>query len=156
MEGCPFCGCQLISCDCVYEKLGLVDREKYGESTSFLAPDIYENGITEEQEQRWEAILTDKGRLPWISYPNVCARCGWRNPKFFMVDEAVWDHYIEPRQRDKVICRQCFEFIREMTDQHSGRPGLQVVYRARLCGPALEEDIEGDLAKLFVNTKVSE
>ena len=148
MEKCPFCGWQLISCDCVYEKLGLFDREKYTEETSFLPPEIYEGGLTEEQEAQWERILEEQGRLPWIRYPNICAKCGKVDPKFFMVDMPVWEHYIEPGERDKVICRECFEFIREASDRHSGRPPMEVVYRAKLGGPPLE-DIEGNLNALF-------
>jgi hypothetical protein len=129
MESCPFCGAQLISCDCLYDKLGLVDREKYDESTSFLPPDIYKDGITEEQEAVWEDLLAKQGRLPWISYPNVCARCGCLSPELFMVNDAAWEHYIEPRERHHVICRHCFELIRELTDKNSGREPVDVVYR---------------------------
>ena len=153
MESCPFCGDQLISCGCVHEKLGLVDREKYDESTSFLPPDIYENGITDEQDAEFEKILAAKGRIPWISYPNICGKCGAVFPNFFMVDTEVWEHYIEPRQREKIICRSCFEFIRELTDSHSGRPRMEVIYRKRLGGPPLEDDIEGDLLKLMADAR---
>ena len=155
MESCPFCGGQLISCDCAYEKLGLVDRQKYGDSTAFLPPDVYENGLTEEQETRWESLLAEKGRVPWIRYPNVCAKCGAVYPDFFMVDTPVWEHYIEPRERDKVICRDCFEFIRQVTDQYSSRPAMEVIYRKRLGGPPIEEDTEGTLQDLVAKAKAA-
>ena len=74
-------------------------------------------------------------------------------PNFFMVDTEVWEHYIEPRQRLNVICRRCFEFIRRVTDENSGRPKMEVVYRTRLGGPPLEEDIEGNLLKLMSGAK---
>jgi hypothetical protein len=54
-EDCPFCGRQLISCYCCYELLNLIDEDKYDESTSNLPPEIYEKGLTEEQEKQWEA-----------------------------------------------------------------------------------------------------
>lgn len=52
-ERCPFCGRQLASCGCVYDFLGLKDKNKYTEATAFLPPDIYNNGINEEQEALW-------------------------------------------------------------------------------------------------------
>ena len=151
-ERCPFCGEQLISCDCVYEKLRLFDRDKYDESTSFLPPGIYEEGINEEQESRWDEILAGQGRLPWIRYPNVCAKCGALYPDLFMVDTPVWEHYIEPSERDKIICRECFAFIVRATDEHSGRPAMDVVYRKRLGGPPIE-DAQARLGELFEHAK---
>ena len=142
MESCPFCGEQLISCDCVYEKLELFDRHKYDESTSFLPPETYTGGLTEEQESRWEEILAKEGRLPWISYPNVCARCGCVSPELFMVNDAAWEHYIEPRERHQVICRNCFELIRELTDKYSGRNKVDVVYRELPGRPSLSALID--------------
>jgi len=47
-EDCPFCGGQLISCDCCYEALKLFDEVKYNESTSYLPPEIYEKGLCRE------------------------------------------------------------------------------------------------------------
>jgi len=37
-EICPFCLGQLISCGCCNEKLGLIDTQKYDESTDILYP----------------------------------------------------------------------------------------------------------------------
>ena len=75
-EDCPFCGSQLISCDCCYELLNLIDKGKYDESTVYLPPEVYEKGLTEEQDMRWQKLLDQKGRIPFILYPQLCAKCG--------------------------------------------------------------------------------
>ena len=115
-EHCPFCGGQLISCDCVYEILGLVDKSKYGPETSFLPPSIYKNGLTRKQEKRWLQALNEKGRRPFIRWPILCARCGKQEPFFFNVPDEDWETYIDPRQRRKVICRDCYLDIVRLID----------------------------------------
>lgn len=62
------------------------------------------------------AILDDKPRIPFIQYPLMCARCGKLWPKFFSVDDEEWRKYIEPRMRDKILCRECYDFIKLMID----------------------------------------
>lgn len=61
-------------------------------------------------------------RLPFIEYPTYCARCGRRWPVLYMVPDEVWKYYIEPRERSSVICRRCFDHIRELIDAHQGPP----------------------------------
>jgi hypothetical protein len=48
MESCPFCGGQLLSCECCYTKLGID-----------LSPGAWtcENGLTDEQEKIWVEML---------------------------------------------------------------------------------------------------
>jgi len=116
MERCPFCGGQLISCDCLYKLLGLIDRSKYDKDTAFLPPDIYANGLTRKQAIRWEAMLNKKGRVPFIEYPIVCAKCGALWPELFMVSNAEWEHYIQINQRRNVLCRKCYDHIKELID----------------------------------------
>lgn len=114
MERCPFCGRQLISCDCCYEKLGYTID--FSHPTMGLPAEIYHNGLSEDQWQKWLAILNEKGRIPYIVYPNVCAKCGTVNPAMFMVDNEEWKHYIQPDQRRSILCRHCYDYIINITD----------------------------------------
>jgi len=67
MELCPFCGDQLLSCQCKYKKLGIdVSPGSWA----------YSHGLTDAQQKDWEKLLSDKGRVPFILYPLICAKCG--------------------------------------------------------------------------------
>ena len=119
MERCPFCGHQPISCDCIYEKLKLFDREKYTNETYFLPPEIYSEGVNEEQWQQWKKMLDEKGRYPYFQYPILCALCGEHWPHFFRVPDAEWKRYIAPNRRHDVLCRDCYDYIVETTNWHT-------------------------------------
>ena len=62
VERCPFCGDQLISCDCCYKMLNI----DHAPGTR-----VYEFGLTRKQQMQWERLLNDKGRVPFILYPNM-------------------------------------------------------------------------------------
>jgi hypothetical protein len=51
-------------------------------------------------------ILDDKGRIPFIMYPNLCAKCGTLWPEMFSVPDEEWERYIEPRMRGKCCVRR--------------------------------------------------
>jgi len=95
-EACPFCGGQLLSCGCVYRKLG-------------LSPS---SDLTDKQRKQWEKLLNDKGRIPFIEYPNLCVKCGTLWPEMFRVPDAEWKHYVEPRMRDEMLCEACYTQIK--------------------------------------------
>jgi hypothetical protein len=103
----PFCGGQLISCDCVYEKLGID-----------VSPGTwaYSNGLTDEQGEEWERLLIEKGRIPWIQYPNLCAKCGGLWPEMFRVPDEEWQRYVEPSMRREMLCKSCFDQIKAWID----------------------------------------
>lgn len=109
MESCPFCGGQLISCDCVYDQLGI----DAGPGTW-----AFEHGLTEEQEKQWLALLEKKGRIPYIQWPNLCAYCGKLWPEMFHVPKEEWERYIEPAKRREIVCRQCYDRIKELINKH--------------------------------------
>jgi hypothetical protein len=69
--------------------------------------------------KRWEEALNRKGRVPYIEYPNVCAKCGARWPEFFRVPDPEWDRYIQIDMRNTVICRPCFDEIKRLIDSHA-------------------------------------
>ena len=120
MESCPYCGSQLISCGCCYDKLGLRNDRLYTKNTDFIQPEVYEHGLSEEQGRRWLEILEEKGRIPWIQYPNICIKCGALWPEMFAVPNEEWEKYVEPAMRGKMLCWECYEWIQEMIDGCAG------------------------------------
>ena len=119
MEVCPFCGGQLLTCDCIYEKMGLKDVNKYSKNTLWMHPDVFNNGLSEEQSKEFSKIFDSKGRVPYIQYPVICSKCGVKWPEFFKVSDLEWEKYIEPRQRDSVICWTCYSEIKKLIDNNS-------------------------------------
>ncbi len=120
MEPCPFCGSQLISCDCPYEHLGLRDPSKHGADTAFLPSEIYANGLTDEQSEKWDEILRNKGLVPFIQYPIVCALCGGLWPEMFIVSNEEWRRYIPLEKQREVVCPRCYVDIRKAVDAGQG------------------------------------
>ena len=150
-EHCPFCGGQLITCGCAYDKLGpkygfehirsiyvakgeeapAIDLLVYSETQVFdhgtlyrhptdgLPEDIYCKGLTQDMVADWLEMLEDKGRLPYIVYPNMCCRCGKLWPEMFKVPDEEWAKYVEPAERDKMLCRGCFDEIKRLIDSNS-------------------------------------
>jgi hypothetical protein len=112
MERCAFCAGQFIGCDCRYETLNIDHRP---------GTYAYQNGLTDEQKAGWMAILNKKGRVPFIEYPNMCARCGKHWPEMFMVSDKEWEHYIETSHRNDILCLDCYLHIREIIDKRSGK-----------------------------------
>ena len=103
-ELCPFCLGQLVTCDCSYTKLEV----DHSEGTW-----AYENGLTEQQLKQWTAILERAGLVPYWKTPNLCARCGETWPAMFTADD--WQLVIPPQYAKRVLCRQCFEFVKAVT-----------------------------------------
>lgn len=116
MEICPFCDGQLLGCSCAYTALGY----QYDSNKEYcgLPKEIYENGLSKEQEKEWINLLEKKGRIRWIKYPIICAKCGEVWPELFSVPSEEWQRYIQKSEQDKVICVNCYNFIKECIDSN--------------------------------------
>jgi len=66
--------------------------------------------------RRLEKTLSDKGRIPFILYPNLCAKCGTLWPEMFPVPDAEWKHYIEPRMRREMFVPGVLQQIKRGID----------------------------------------
>ena len=117
VERCPFCGRQLIACECVYQHLNLRDREKWNEETACLPEKVYFYGLTETHKKQWLSILKAKGRVPYIQYPVICGKCGKLWPEFFRVPDEEWKRYIQKNERHIVLCRPCYNYIKKVIDK---------------------------------------
>jgi hypothetical protein len=93
MESCPFCGGQLISCRCVCDP---------------------------NATRSWDD-LEAKGRVPYIQYPNLCAKCGVLWPEMFSVPDEDWERYVEPRMRERMLCEACYRQIKTLIDDAVSR-----------------------------------
>jgi hypothetical protein len=82
---------------------------------------VYEGGLPERQQAEWERILEAKGRVPFITYPNLCARCGKLWPQMFNVPDAEWEKYVEPAMRGEMLCRPCYDWIKDRIDKAARR-----------------------------------
>jgi hypothetical protein len=114
-ERCPFCGGQLASCDCISEVLNLSESER--KSVAEYIDDSVEP--LRSIMKRWENALNLKWRVPFINYPNICAKCGALWPEFFRVPDQEWKQYIQIDMRKQVICRPCFDNIKQLIDSSS-------------------------------------
>ncbi len=117
-ERCPFCGGQLASCFCKYRLLDYrldFTLPEYG-----LPHDIWTDGLSSEESAQWRKLCEAKGRYPWIEYPVLCARCGSRVTSFFKVSDWEWKKYIQPDIQGKVLCKACYDWIKEITIDDEG------------------------------------
>lgn len=112
MERCPFCEGQLLSCGCCYKLLGLRDFEKNGYEYEGLSRETYTNGLTSEQAEKWDEILKEKGLIPYVEIPFICAICGTVYPDMFMDED--WEKYVIPQLQDETLCRKCFNHMKQL------------------------------------------
>lgn len=106
-ERCPFCEGQLISCGCAFEVVGADDADD----------------LTEAQYYRLELLLKEKGRVPWIYWPDLCAHCGSDRPMLsrgFGIRAEEWNRYVQSDRRDVWLCEECYDRIVRVIDERKG------------------------------------
>lgn len=125
MERCPFCGAQLIGCHCIYEYLGInVDP-----GTEGFDEDVYMNGPSRQDEEKFFEKMVVAGRIPYIRVPVMCVTCGELWPEMFHSDD--WDRVVPRELRGHVLCFSCFE---RMRNAGANDPIFDVAPRCPLCG----------------------
>ena len=85
MERCPFCGGQLLSCDC-----GNLSDRKYIKK------------------------LVEKGRIPWVAIYPRCAICGNLWDEIWMTTDEEWQKYAIPELQKECLCKPCFENLKKI------------------------------------------
>lgn len=105
MERCPRCGGQLMLCGCWMDYIPIELRD----------PDM--DRMDERVLFWWDWRVDKFGRVPFIHYPNVCARCGEVDPEFFEVPNEEWQRYIERSLWNSVVCVGCYTEIKTIIDK---------------------------------------
>lgn len=85
--------------------------------TAGLPARVYFNGLPPEQAEEWDRVLKEKGLIPWVSYPNLCCRCGALWPDMFHVSDDEWAKYVEPAMRGFMLCLDCYTWIKKHVDE---------------------------------------
>lgn len=108
MEVCPFCGGELIGCDCIYEILGFTidDTKKF----HGLPEKIYYKGVSNDMFNTWCIALNKKGRIPYIIIPTFCVRCLKPYPDMFKVSDKNWKKIPINLQYEQ-LCKDCYNKI---------------------------------------------
>lgn len=125
MESCSEDGGQLITCGCLYTVLGYPhDREA---PFCGLPEEIYRNGLSEEQRAESRRLIDERGRVPFMVYPSICARCGKLWPAMGMVPDWEWERYVEPSEQLGILCQDCYDEIKGLIDERAGLPDPKMV-----------------------------
>jgi hypothetical protein len=115
LEICPFCGEVLNFCACGME---IFQKEAKAYDDLLLFWDFELEGKTKTRLDIWLKILEDKGRVPYIEYPIVCFKCGKIDPEWFSVSNSEWEFYISKDVQGKIICKECYSYIKETIENN--------------------------------------
>lgn len=118
-ERCPFCFGQLASCNCQYVHFGYKPQPiSAGHPTMGLPKEVFNEGLSDEQLDEWDHVVTKKGRIPYFRFPNICSRCGDVDPELFMVPNEEWKSVVPEDHWGDVICRPCFDEMKRLHSEH--------------------------------------
>ena len=108
MEQCSFCGQQLLTCGCRYTEVGYnIDN---------LPEDISNNGLDDVEREKWKEKLQEKGRIPYIFYPNICNKCGVLWPIYINIPPEDLMKYTFIDGKRHLFCRTCYNEVKSMID----------------------------------------
>ncbi len=109
MEVCPFCGLQLLTCGCKYTEIGY--------DADDLPEDIFNDGLDDVDYSKWKKRLQEKGRIPYIFFPNICDKCGVLWPIYINIPPKDLMKYTFIDGKRKLFCRECYKEIKSMIDK---------------------------------------
>jgi hypothetical protein len=75
--------------------------------------------------------VPEKERVPFILYPNLCAKCGTLWPEMFSVPDEEWERYIELTMREEILCEPCYRQIKEWIRAAQKRAAEEEVIRQK-------------------------
>lgn len=52
-----------------------------------------------------------KGRIPFVWFPLLCAKCGAQEPTFFAVPTKAWRTVVPRSHWDAILCRPCYDYL---------------------------------------------
>lgn len=58
------------------------------------------------------------GRLPFLYFPCLCAKCGAVDPDFFMVPDGEWQAIIPIPYWHLILCRPCYDHLATLQVKH--------------------------------------
>jgi len=64
-------------------------------------------------QQEPEKVIK-KGRIPFIHFPCLCAKCGAVDPDFFRVSDQQWKLVVPEPWRHLILCERCYHHIAQL------------------------------------------
>jgi hypothetical protein len=109
---CPFCGRQLICCECVYILVGI--EKVWNGKTNEIPEPYYSKGMeafSDEQLNQFDRLTDRVNSIPFILFPNMCDMCGELWSPMFMVPNDEWLATMGINH-GKYLCRNCYDKIK--------------------------------------------
>lgn len=98
IERCPFCGTQLLNC--------------VGFNKECPSKKLFNQTLPEQERNiQYKKLCNEKGRVPFMSLPNICQRCGEVHVEIFMVND--WEEVVHTTRRKIMLCHECYEQHKE-------------------------------------------